>query len=208
MGAFLFEFAFVFSWYSFCTATGSATHNYKAHSTASVLSLQGEQRQVGRITFNKALQGNTPLDGHPKTLRDLSHASQFLTLPSSFGSIQLGETFSSCVCVNNEADLEIEAVHLKVEMQTVTSKVLLAEFGGPDSCLPAGDNLENVVHHEIKELGQHVLACTVSYKSPSDVRPISDESGDPSIQTFRKFYKFAVGLSFGTARRMTPVLGH
>lgn len=98
------------------------------------------------------------MPGHPKTLRDLTHVSELLTLPSSFGSIQLGETFSSCLCVNNEAQLEIEGVTIKVEMQTVTSKVVLADFGGPDLRLAQGDTLENIVNHEIKELGQHVLA--------------------------------------------------
>ncbi|KAJ6547151.1 hypothetical protein B0H19DRAFT_1164229 [Mycena capillaripes] len=157
----------------------SSSPSFSAHSTASILSLQGK----------------TPLPGHPKTLRDLTHASELLTLPSSFGSIQLGETFSSCLCVNNEAQVEVEAVAMKVEMQTATSKVTIAEFGGPDTSLPVGDTLENVVHHEIKELGQHVLACTVSYRLPPGSRtapgPAEDEN-DPSLQTFRKFYKFAV----------------
>ncbi|KAJ7090197.1 hypothetical protein B0H15DRAFT_837467 [Mycena belliarum] len=157
----------------------SSSPSFSAHSTASILSLQGK----------------TPLSGHPKTLRDLTHASELLTLPSSFGSIQLGETFSSCLCVNNEAQVEIEAVTMKVEMQTVTSKVMLAEFGGSDTKLAIGDTLERVVHHEIKELGQHVLACTVSYRLPpgSRIAPGPSEGAeDPSLQTFRKFYKFAV----------------
>jgi hypothetical protein len=120
-----------------------------------------------------------------------------LTLPSSFGSIQLGETFSSCLCVNNEAQVEVEAVAMKVEMQTATSKVLLAEFGGPEATLAVGDTLENVVHHEIKELGQHVLACTVSYRLPpgSHTAPgPAEDPNDPALQTFRKFYKFAVRI--------------
>jgi trafficking protein particle complex subunit 13 len=110
-------------------------------------------------------------------------------LPASFGAIQLGETFSSCLCVNNEAQVEVEGVTLKVEMQTVTSKVLLAEFGGSEYRLAAGDALETVVHHEIKELGQHVLACTVSY---NQVNASADD--DAKVQTFRKFYKFAVSV--------------
>jgi hypothetical protein len=91
--------------------------------------------------------------------------------------------------------VEIEAVAMKVEMQTVTSKVMLAEFGGPDSKLAVGDTLENVVHHEIKELGQHVLACTVTYRLPLGSRTApgpAEDAEDPSLQTFRKFYKFAV----------------
>ena len=140
-----------------------------------------------------SLQGKTPLPGHPKTLRDLTHISEMLTLPSAFGAIQLGETFSSCLCVNNEASVDIEGVTLRVEMQTASTKAVLAEFGGPDYRLAAGDTIENVVHHEIKELGQHVLACTVSYCIPAGQRPMqtAGEGHDPNIQSFRKFYKFA-----------------
>ncbi|KAF7295145.1 hypothetical protein MIND_01053000 [Mycena indigotica] len=151
----------------------SSSPSFSTHSTTSILSLQATD----------------PLPGHPKTLRDL-HVSELLTLPSSFGKIELGETFSSCLCVNNEAQSHVEAVHLKVEMQTVTSKVSLGEFGGADTRLAVGDALEDaVVHHEVKELGQHVLACTVSYRLPSTSSPNDTEQ---IIQTFRKFYKFAV----------------
>ncbi|KAK7043735.1 hypothetical protein VNI00_008347 [Paramarasmius palmivorus] len=158
----------------------SSSPSFSAHSTQSILSLQGK----------------TPLPGHPKTLRDLTHSTELLTLPSSFGSIQLGETFSSCLAVNNESAAEVEAVSLKVEIQTITSKVTLAEFGGPSYQLSSGDTMENVVSHEIKELGQHVLACTVSYRMPmiahSQSISAAEDGGDPSIVSFRKFYKFAV----------------
>jgi hypothetical protein len=119
-----------------------------------------------------------------------------LTLPSSFGAIQLGETFSSCLAVNNEADVNISGVQLTVEIQTASTKVLLAEFSaGSDGVLKGGDTLEAIVHHEIKELGQHVLACTVQYSLPPGARrPARAEENerDPSVQLFRKFYKFAV----------------
>ncbi|KAG6812766.1 hypothetical protein H0H92_000681 [Tricholoma furcatifolium] len=156
----------------------SSSPSFSAHSTASVVSLQGI----------------APLPGHPKTLRDLTHVSELLTLPSSFGAIQLGETFSSCLCINNEAQMEIGAVSIKVEMQTATTKVILAEFGGLEHKLSAKETFENIVHHEIKELGQHVLACAVTYRYPPNRQlPSSGEHvDDPSLQTFRKFYKFSV----------------
>ncbi|KAF8803619.1 DUF974-domain-containing protein [Phlegmacium glaucopus] len=157
----------------------SSSPSFSAHSSTAVSSLQG----------------STPLLGHPKTLRDLTHASELLTLPSSFGSIQLGETFSSCLCINNEKQIEIEVVQFKVEMQTVTAKAILHEMDGSGNNLAPGDTLEHIVHHEIKELGQHVLACTVTYRLPPNSRSIqgaSEDTNDPSLQTFRKFYKFAV----------------
>ena len=151
-----------------------------------------------------SLQGGAPLPGHPKTLRDLSNASTLLTLPSSFGAIQLGETFSGALAVNNESAASVDGIMLRVEMQTATSKVLLADIGGPMMSLVAGDTIEAMVHHEIKELGQHVLACTVSYQLPpgarrpmaaaSDAATGGDADDDVGLQTFRKFYKFAVSL--------------
>ncbi|KAF8636689.1 hypothetical protein AX17_003494 [Amanita inopinata Kibby_2008] len=157
----------------------SSSPSFSAHSSASILSLQG----------------TTPLTGHPKTLRDLTHASELLTLPSAFGAIQLGETFTSCICVNNEGHVDVDAVGLKVEMQTVSSRVLIAEHGGIHNRLGSRRSLENIVSHEIKELGQHVLACTVTYRLPPGARGVpgaSEEPTDPSLQTFRKFYKFVV----------------
>ncbi|KAH9001443.1 DUF974-domain-containing protein [Lactarius akahatsu] len=163
----------------------SNSPSFSAHSTASVLSLQG----------------SAPLPGHPKTLRDLTNASTLLTLPSSFGAIQLGETFSGALAVNNESAAAVDGVVLRVEMQTATSKILLAELGGPTLSLVAGETLESMVHHEIKELGQHVLACTVSYQLPPGARrpmvagtsaAAGGDVDDAGLQTFRKFYKFAV----------------
>lgn len=91
--------------------------------------------------------------------------------------------------------MEIEVTQAKVEMQTVTTKVVLFEMEGASTMLSGGDTLERVVHHEIKELGQHVLACTVTYRLPPNSRSVpgaSEDATDPSLQTFRKFYKFAV----------------
>ncbi|KAI0781197.1 DUF974-domain-containing protein [Trametes elegans] len=157
----------------------SSSPSFSAHSTASITSLQGK----------------TPLPGHPKTLRDLTHVSELLTLPAAFGAIQLGETFSSCLSINNDANVDVEGVTVRVEMQTASSKALLAEFGGPGQKLSVGESLERVVSHEIKELGQHVLGCTVTYRVPPGIRhlPIqAAELQDSGIQSFRKFYKFAV----------------
>lgn len=119
-----------------------------------------------------------------------------LTLPSSFGAIQLGETFSSCLAVSNETGEEVSDVHLTVEIQTVTTKVSLASISaGSNAVLKGGDVMEAIVNHEIKELGQHVLACTVQYRLPPGARRPArgeEDEKDPSMQLFRKFYKFAV----------------
>ena len=138
-----------------------------------------------------SLQTKAPLPGNPNTLRDLSHATEVLMLPAAFGAIQLGETFSGCIAVNNDLKgVEVEGVSLRVEMQTATAKVLLAEHGGSDHRLASLDTLEDVVHYEIKELGQHVLACTVAYTMPDII--LRERPHMEKIQTFRKFYKFQV----------------
>ncbi|KAL1730310.1 hypothetical protein EV714DRAFT_211348 [Schizophyllum commune] len=138
--------------------------------------------------------GKAPLATHPKTLRDLTHAGELLMLPASFGSIQLGETFSSCLCANNDTQVDVDSVTVKVEMQTATTKVTLGEFGGSQYTLAAGDTLECLVTHEVKELGQHVLSATVSYRLPPNARPPvpAEDPNDPQMQHFRKFYKFVV----------------
>ncbi|KAI0282153.1 hypothetical protein BGY98DRAFT_956011 [Russula aff. rugulosa BPL654] len=92
----------------------------------------------------------------------------------------------------------VDCVNLRIEMQTASSKVLLADIGGPTLSLVAGDTLESTVHHEIKELGQHVLACTVSYQLPPGARrPATSEAttalggvdtgDDNGLQTFANF---------------------
>ena len=172
----------------------SSSPHFSAHASASILSLQGY----------------SPLPAHPKTLRDLTHASDLLTLPSSFGAIQLGQTFSSCLCVNNEAPFSVDSIHVRIEMQTVTTKAPLYETPEPSgTSLAAGDTLECIVGHEIKELGQHVLACTVTYRLPLNVRPIPDASGDPNdpgLRTFRRFYKFIVRIHHPLSRLLTICL--
>ncbi|KAH9925302.1 uncharacterized protein B0H18DRAFT_1009552 [Fomitopsis serialis] len=155
----------------------SSSPSFSAHSTTSIVSLQGK----------------TALPGHPKTLRDLSHVTEMLMLPSSFGAIQLGETFTSCISVNNEANIPVDAVTLTVEVQTTSTKTVLAEFGGEGQQMGPGESLEKVVSHEIKELGQHALACTVSYRLPPSARASTSADGsDSDALVFRKFYKFAV----------------
>lgn len=72
-------------------------------------------------------------------------------LPSSFGAIQLGETFTSCVSINNEANVDVESVMLILERQTASMKTTLAEFGG-DLRVAVAESLERVVDHEIKAL--------------------------------------------------------
>lgn len=47
--------------------------------------------------------------------------------------------------------------------------------------LAADDTVNNVIHHEVKELGTHILVCEVSYHAPSG-----------AAMSFRKFFKIQV----------------
>jgi hypothetical protein len=143
-----------------------------------------------------SLQGTKPLEGYPKTLRDLSCASEILLLPASFGALQLGETFSAALALTNEAPVDIGDVVLAVDVQTASATLRLAEFGGGEekAIIQSTGTMECLVSHDVKELGQHVLACSISYRA----RPIA-QGEDPAsgIVTFRKFYKFQVTNPLG-----------
>ncbi|KAJ3341505.1 hypothetical protein HDU93_004664 [Gonapodya sp. JEL0774] len=75
--------------------------------------------------------------------------------------------------------------------------------------LPAHLNSEHVVHHEIKELGTHILVCSVHYTPNSSLSPsLSSSQNPPTLdrRSFRKFYKFQVSnpLSVRTKVHSTP----
>ncbi|KAI9090278.1 hypothetical protein DFS34DRAFT_374802 [Phlyctochytrium arcticum] len=149
--------------------------------------------------------------------------SELLQLPSSFGNIYLGETFSSYLCINNESGHATHDVGMKAELQTGSQRFVLADTltstpkgstipsinyssmlggnSGGGSSLGSGSggspgsgsgtigripllptqSAEFVINHEIKELGVHILVCSVHYSTGSLER-----------KHFRKFYKFQV----------------
>lgn len=102
-------------------------------------------------------------------------SGDILSLPSSFGSIYLGQEFEALLVLNNESGKILRDISIKAELQTTNSRFSLLE-----------DTLEELTlknyktTHEIKELGIHILVCTVSYTLESERK----------IQ--RKFYKFQV----------------
>ncbi|KAJ1560591.1 hypothetical protein HK405_006571, partial [Cladochytrium tenue] len=151
--------------------------------------------------------------------------SDLLALPAAFGSIYLGETFSSYLCVNNESSAaggaRVTDVAIKAELQTATQRLTLADTTSsaaavaaagtgadatsaaaatPTSLAP-GESAEFLVHHEIKELGIHILVCSVHYtpttssdSTPAGTAAAADSAPQPPAarQFFRKFYKFQV----------------
>lgn len=142
----------------------STSPSLSAHASASLLSLQGIYLNIILETacFSIPSPGSRPLPGHPKTLRDFS-LTELLTLPSTFGAISLGETFSSAFCINNECEVDVAGVHLRMEIQTTTTKLLLADFGGLEKTLKPGESMEGVIGHEIKEVIPLVALWSVQY---------------------------------------------
>nr|GAT55482.1 predicted protein [Mycena chlorophos] len=156
--------------------------------------------------FSQGYAGVSPIAGQcmaavlfqlPILLRALNRVHSIATRPNSAPGppkdtarpARLGTAHAPRVVRQDRARRDLLVV------STASSKVLLGEFGGAETTLRVGDALEDaVVHHEVKELGQHVLACTVTYRLPAGSRAhaLVDDGTDPNVQSFRKFYKFAV----------------
>jgi len=106
-----------------------------------------------------------------------------LVLPQNFGNIFLGETFSSYISVHNDSTSTVTSVLVKVELQTNSQRLTLAGINNNSSAetLNPSHSIDDVINHEVKELGTHILVCAVSYVGPM---------GDNLY--FRKFFKFQV----------------
>lgn len=108
-------------------------------------------------------------------------AGQFLLLPQSFGNIYLGETFSCYVCVHNETNQPVQSVSIKADLQTNSQRILLTTQQNSPKMLDVDETLSDVIHHEVKDLGTHILVCEVTYMSIYN-----------TLASFRKFFKFEV----------------
>ncbi|XP_071954362.1 trafficking protein particle complex subunit 13-like isoform X2 [Antedon mediterranea] len=108
--------------------------------------------------------------------------SEMLTLPQNFGSIYLGETFASYVNVHNDSQSKVSDIQVKTDLQTASQRLTLSTTTTPNNAdLDPEGSIDDVVNHEVKELGTHILVCAVSYAAPSGEK-----------MYFRKFFKFQV----------------
>lgn len=176
-----------------------------------------------QLDLQHMLQGRQP----NSTSLAIGGPCDILSLPQSFGSLFLGETFSCHINLHNESLIECRNVTLKVTIQNRSDFIQLATRGFSGGQLAAlGSNtasvdpqkitlkphesLNAVVQHEMKDLGEHTLACSVSYviSSPSDLRLpdqptilprqpslTGDQSAPKDLETkhsFHKNFKFMV----------------
>ncbi|XP_074991701.1 trafficking protein particle complex subunit 13-like [Calonectris borealis] len=82
---------------------------------------------------------------------------EMLTLPQNFGNIFLGEMFSSYISVHNDSNQVVKDILVKADLQTSSqclnlsaSSAAVAELK-PDCCI------DDVIHHEVKEIGTHMF---------------------------------------------------
>lgn len=114
---------------------------------------------------------------------ELFSTGSFLMLPQSFGNIYLGETFSCYMSVHNDSEHTVRDVSVKAELQTDSQKVFLTgkSDGNAVAELPPKSSIDEVIHHEVKDINTHILVCTVNYSSHTGEK-----------LHFRKFFKFQV----------------
>jgi len=111
--------------------------------------------------------------------------SSTLTLPQSFGSIYLGETFVCYVSLHNDSTEICDNLNLRCDLQTASQRLPLlqpqASSDVNNEQLVPGESIDHVLSHEVKECGTHILVCEVSYNAPQRGK-----------LNFRKYFKFQV----------------
>ncbi|XP_006622195.1 trafficking protein particle complex subunit 13 [Apis dorsata] len=106
---------------------------------------------------------------------------QFMVLPQSFGYVY-------------EYILKFKFIHLifkqiinnnlfQADLQTSTQIISLCGNSGEMKDLAPDNTVDEVIHHEVKEIGTHILVCEVSYT------PVNLGN---TAQSFRKYFKFQV----------------
>ncbi|XP_035628574.1 trafficking protein particle complex subunit 13-like isoform X1 [Oncorhynchus keta] len=106
---------------------------------------------------------------------------EMLTLPQNFGNIFLGETFSSYISVHNDSSQVVKDILVKADLQTSSQRLNLSASNNAVTELKPESCVDDVIHHEVKEIGTHILVCAVSYTT---------QAGEKLY--FRKFFKFQV----------------
>ncbi|KAK9721200.1 hypothetical protein K7432_003594 [Basidiobolus ranarum] len=127
------------------------------------------------------MKGGITEDTNSLKLRDFG-LSETLILPNSWGNIYLGEYLTCYLCLNNESTQLVRELSVKVELQTTSKRFPLADTTTAplENFVPNQTN-ELVVQHEVKELGIHILVCSVQYLTHTEERKF-----------FRKFFKFQI----------------
>lgn len=163
-----------------------------------------EGHQVSLRLVRLQSNGNplTDLEQHPPA----GSGSPSMPMDAPFGLVHLGETFTSMLIITNESITRLDEPHLKIELQTVTQRMLLTEtpqgyHRGVDirqsssqpspltstttpsllAPLEPGEQLRIRTLHDIREVGVHILICSMHW-----LNPVTTER-----KFLRKFFRFA-----------------
>ena len=139
-------------------------------SLASPLPVTCDSKDLPGNLLNEALQRDPTAVQGTETLC----LGQFLVLPQNPVNIYLGETFSSYICVYSETQQIVSNISVKVstcvenacvlnlltffskvDLQTTSQRISLCS-NPPTPQLAPDDNINIVIHHEVKEIGAHM----------------------------------------------------
>lgn len=153
-----------------------------------------EGHQVG-VTVIRVRGDGTPAAADTTT-------STITSTDTTFGTVHLGERFACQFSITNEGTFNLTSVHTKIELQTSTQRTLLhsddpnATNTTIDSTTLCPNNaITYKVGEDIREVGVHVLVCTVAY--------INTVTGDKKFA--RKFFKFTVVNPLALRTKVTPI---
>lgn len=136
-----------------------------------------EEKDLPGDLFNQLMKDD------PSTVNgaEILMLGEMLTLPQNFGNIFLGETFSSYISVHNDSNQVVKDILVKADLQTSSQRLNLSASNAAVAELKPDCCIDDVIHHEVKEIGTHILVCAVSYTT---------QGGEKMY--FRKFFKFQV----------------
>uniref|UniRef100_A0A914KTH1 Uncharacterized protein n=1 Tax=Meloidogyne incognita TaxID=6306 RepID=A0A914KTH1_MELIC len=103
------------------------------------------------------------------------------TILYNFSDVFLGECFTFYVAIINTTLFKCEQINMKVDIQTQLQRISIAETSFSNVSLVHKQQVGQIFSHEINELGQHILVCSVSYIG-----------GNEEKLNLRKFFKFSV----------------
>ena len=96
---------------------------------------------------------------------------------------------------------------MQAEMQTPSAKVPLkldTDDHGKEPNIEPNQTIQGIVHFDLREEGNHVLAVTLSYNENTISKDRSASSG--RMRSFRKLYQFAAQPCLGVRTKISPLV--
>ncbi|WFD22007.1 hypothetical protein MEQU1_000669 [Malassezia equina] len=111
-------------------------------------------------------------------LREASWTDQ-LMLPSSFGTVAVGQTFQAVVCVANTGSVPLSGVRIVLTMHSEATDKFVAtsrELGTTDVLAPLAPQAQHclVATHTLEAMAPHALVCRIRTDLRVQVRNVSE----------------------------------